>query len=89
MRFPSEARFRRTDFGSPTAARSLQCVAIGRNYAAHIKELGNATPTEPFFFLKPTSSYALSADGKVEIPQGITCHHEGTCRLQVSYRNES
>lgn len=59
----------------PPPAR--QCVAIGRNYAAHIKELNNATPTEPFFFLKPTSSYALSADGKVEIPQGITCHHEG------------
>ncbi|KAG0660816.1 hypothetical protein C6P46_004371 [Rhodotorula mucilaginosa] len=58
------------------ATRGKKCVAIGRNYAAHIKELNNATPTEPFFFLKPTSSYALSADGKVEIPQGITCHHE-------------
>ncbi|KIY46938.1 hypothetical protein FISHEDRAFT_75119 [Fistulina hepatica ATCC 64428] len=50
-------------------------VAIGRNYADHIKELKNAAPKEPFFFLKPTSSYVLSG-GKVEIPQGIVAHHE-------------
>ncbi|GAA6027021.1 hypothetical protein JCM8097_006046 [Rhodosporidiobolus ruineniae] len=58
------------------ATRGKKCVAIGRNYAAHIKELNNTTPTEPFFFLKPTSSYALSEDGKVEIPQGVAVHHE-------------
>jgi acylpyruvate hydrolase len=51
-------------------------VAIGRNYAAHAKELGNAAPKEPFFFLKPTSSY-LHSGGKVEIPRGIDAHHEG------------
>jgi len=51
-------------------------VAIGRNYAAHAKELGNKTPKEPFFFLKPTSSY-LPSGGKVEIPVGIVAHHEG------------
>lgn len=36
------------------AARKVIC--IGRNYAAHIKELNNAVPKNPFFFLKPTSS---------------------------------
>jgi len=50
-------------------------VAIGRNYAAHAKELSNAVPKEPFFFLKPTSSYLLSGS-KLEIPQGIIAHHE-------------
>ncbi|KAF9014192.1 hypothetical protein BDQ17DRAFT_1231191 [Cyathus striatus] len=50
-------------------------VAIGRNYAAHAKELNNAVPKEPFFFLKPTSSYLLSG-GKMEIPQGVLAHHE-------------
>ncbi|KIM48605.1 hypothetical protein M413DRAFT_437808 [Hebeloma cylindrosporum] len=50
-------------------------VAIGRNYAAHAKELNNAIPKEPFFFLKPTSSY-LASGGKLEIPQGIVAHHE-------------
>jgi len=31
-------------------------ICIGRNYAAHIKELNNPTPKQPFFFLKPSSS---------------------------------
>lgn len=56
--------------------RTYQIVAIGRNYAAHAKELGNKPPKEPFFFLKPTSSY-LESGNKVEIPKGIIAHHEG------------
>ncbi|ORY23998.1 putative mitochondrion protein [Naematelia encephala] len=51
-------------------------VAIGRNYADHAKELGNAIPKEPFFFLKPTSSYISPGDGPVEIPRGTIVHHE-------------
>lgn len=31
-------------------------VCVGRNYAAHAKELGNDVPTEPLIFLKPPSS---------------------------------
>ncbi|KAG2150690.1 uncharacterized protein EDB93DRAFT_1240224 [Suillus bovinus] len=50
-------------------------VAIGRNYSEHIKELNNAKTTEPFFFLKPTTSY-LPTGGKVEIPRGIIAHYE-------------
>lgn len=50
-------------------------VAIGRNYADHVKELKNTLPTEPFFFLKPTTSY-LPSGGIIEIPRGITAHHE-------------
>lgn len=42
-------------------------VAVGRNYAAHAKELGNAVPKEPVLFLKPTSSY-LQNGGTIEIP---------------------
>lgn len=51
-------------------------IAIGRNFAEHAKELNNAVPTEPFYFLKPTSSY-LPNGGKVEIPRGTVVHHEG------------
>ncbi|KAF5323952.1 hypothetical protein D9611_008222 [Ephemerocybe angulata] len=61
---------------SAFARTGKKIVAIGRNYAAHAKELGNAVPKEPFFFLKPTSSYVQNG-GKVEIPQGIIAHHEG------------
>lgn len=31
-------------------------VAVGRNYAAHAKELGNDVPAEPILFLKPPSA---------------------------------
>ncbi|KAG1756902.1 uncharacterized protein EDB91DRAFT_42027 [Suillus paluster] len=50
-------------------------VAIGRNYSEHIKELNNARTKEPFFFLKPTTSY-LPTGGQVEIPSGVVAHHE-------------
>ena len=36
-------------------------VCVGRNYAAHAKELGNDVPKEPLIFLKPPSS--LIRDG--------------------------
>eukprot|EP00262_Sarcandra_glabra_P020098 TRINITY_DN7900_c0_g1_i1.p1 TRINITY_DN7900_c0_g1~~TRINITY_DN7900_c0_g1_i1.p1 ORF type:complete len:294 (-),score=36.78 TRINITY_DN7900_c0_g1_i1:209-1090(-) len=45
-------------------------VAVGRNYAAHAKELGNAVPKEPVLFLKPTSSY-LQNGGTIEIPHPL------------------
>lgn len=50
--------------------------SIGRNYADHAKELGNAVPKEPFFFLKPTSSY-VDSPGTIEIPKGVKAHYEG------------
>ncbi|SHO78458.1 Similar to S.cerevisiae protein FMP41 (Putative protein of unknown function) [Malassezia sympodialis ATCC 42132] len=50
-------------------------VAIGRNFADHAKELNNAVPTEPFFFLKPTSSYIGSGQA-IEVPRGVVAHHE-------------
>lgn len=59
--------------------------SIGRNYADHAKELGNAVPKEPFFFLKPTSSY-VDSPGVVEIPQGVKCHYEGTFALLLAFR---
>ena len=50
--------------------------SIGRNFADHAKELNNAVPTEPFFFLKPTSSYIGNGDS-ILVPQGVEAHHEG------------
>lgn len=56
---------------------STKIVAVGRNYAAHAKELGNAVPKEPVLFLKPTSSY-LSNGGTIQIP-----HNEGSLHHEV------
>ncbi|MQM05243.1 hypothetical protein Taro_038051 [Colocasia esculenta] len=45
-------------------------IAVGRNYAAHAKELGNAVPKEPVLFMKPTSSY-LQNGGTIEVPHPL------------------
>ena len=34
----------------------MKIICIGRNYAKHAKELGNAVPTEPVYFMKPDSA---------------------------------
>lgn len=51
-----------------------------RNYKAHALELKNAVPKEPFFFLKPTTSYVQDG-GLVEIPTGVEVHHESESAL--------
>ena len=51
-------------------------VCIGRNYAEHIKELGNKTPEQPVIFMKPATAIVASG-GTVEIPAySNDCHHE-------------
>ncbi|KAF3571837.1 hypothetical protein F2Q69_00060028 [Brassica cretica] len=56
--------------------QGTKIVCVGRNYAAHAKELGNAVPKEPVIFLKPTSSY-LENGGTIEIPHPLeSLHHE-------------
>jgi 2-keto-4-pentenoate hydratase/2-oxohepta-3-ene-1,7-dioic acid hydratase in catechol pathway len=37
-------------------------VCVGRNYAAHAKELGNEVPKQPLLFLKPPSSLIRSGE---------------------------
>lgn len=55
-------------------ARKILC--IGRNYAAHIKELNSAKPQQPFFFLKPSSSVLKPNSGPLLVPKGVVAHHE-------------
>ena len=40
----------------------MKIICIGRNYAAHAKELGNEVPEEPVFFMKPDSSLLRNND---------------------------
>ncbi|CAI9274931.1 unnamed protein product [Lactuca saligna] len=59
-------------------------VAVGRNYAAHAKELGNAVPKEPVLFLKPTSSY-LENGGTIEVPHPLeSLDHEVELAVVIS-----
>ncbi len=52
----------RNEFRMATLNRPGKIVCIGRNYREHAKEMGNEVPTEPLFFLKPSSS--IIADGQ-------------------------
>ncbi|VVT56158.1 uncharacterized protein SAPINGB_P004869 [Magnusiomyces paraingens] len=59
------------------AKNTRKVMCIGRNYVDHIKELGNAPPSQPFFFLKPPSAILPSvAKEPILIPQGTTVHYE-------------
>lgn len=54
----------------------MKIVCIGRNYADHAAELGNAVPSEPLFFFKPESA-VLHKDHPFTIPEWTEdCHYE-------------
>jgi len=50
--------------------------AVGRNYADHAKELGNAVPTQPLIFLKAGSSASIGASSFLLHAGAIEIHHE-------------
>jgi len=62
--------------GSGERIRVGKILAVGRNYADHVREMGNAPNVPPVLFLKPPS--ALVADGgAVVIPSDAgQVHHE-------------
>ena len=51
-------------------------VCIGRNYAAHARELGNEVPEAPVVFLKPSTSLVASGGAIVLPPESSDVHHE-------------
>jgi 2-keto-4-pentenoate hydratase/2-oxohepta-3-ene-1,7-dioic acid hydratase in catechol pathway len=60
-----------------TISRPGKVIAVGRNYAAHARELGNAPTAAPFFFLK-ASSTAIGTQEPIVIPFDVEgeVHHE-------------
>ncbi|RDA90132.1 hypothetical protein CP533_0750 [Ophiocordyceps camponoti-saundersi (nom. inval.)] len=66
--------------------RAGKVVCIGRNYADHISELRNATPRQPFFFLKPPSSILLPGQGPCVRPRGVQMHFEVELGLVMGKR---
>lgn len=61
-------------------------VCVGRNYAAHARELGNEVPEAPILFLKPSTAMAPLAEA-FSIPAGRgECHHETEITLLIGKR---
>lgn len=61
-------------------------LCIGRNYADHIKELGNETPERPVIFTKPASS-VIGEGEEIVIPAfSADCHHEAELAILIGAR---
>jgi 2-keto-4-pentenoate hydratase/2-oxohepta-3-ene-1,7-dioic acid hydratase in catechol pathway len=62
-------------------------VCIGRNYAAHARELGNEVDAEPTLFLKPPSTLIASGEPIVR-PRAFSevVHHEGELGVVIGKR---
>ena len=53
-----------------------KAVCVGRNYAAHAKELNNPIPTEPVLFIKPNTAFVALGE-QLSIPTQLgECHIE-------------
>lgn len=72
-------------------SRPSKIVCVGRSYADHARELGNAVPTSPVLFMKPPSAL-------IDIEQGIDwnrslgqCHYECELSLRIdqTLKNET
>ncbi|HEX4445942.1 MAG TPA: fumarylacetoacetate hydrolase family protein [Polyangiaceae bacterium] len=66
--------------------RPSKIVCIGRNYAAHARELGHEVPSEPLLFLKPPSAL-LGPGGTVVVPpESARVEHEAELAVVIGRR---
>lgn len=56
--------------------RSVKVICIGRNYREHAREMGNDVPSEPVFFLKPTTACLYPGQVIRMKPHLGEIHHE-------------
>ncbi|NLR74125.1 fumarylacetoacetate hydrolase family protein [Leeia aquatica] len=69
------------DDGHAHPVRNIFC--IGRNYAAHVAELGNTSFGEPVVFMKPSHAL-LHAPGPIRLPaHSQDIHHEAELVLYI------
>ena len=67
----------------------MKLICIGRNYADHASELGNAVPAEPLFFLKPDSA-VLPHRHPFYIPAWTQeVHHEVELLVRITRNGKS
>jgi len=66
--------------------RPSKVVCVGRNYAAHAKELGNALPERPLIFLKPPSAVIGDGDTIILPPDSKQVEHEAEIGIVIGLR---
>lgn len=60
-------------------------ICVGRNYADHARELGNAIPDSPVLFMKPPSSLRTLEQGIVWNEALGECHFECELCIQIAH----
>ena len=73
----------------PLASRPSKILCVGRNYAAHAKELGNELPPEPLIFYKPPSSVIGDGDEIVIPPWAGRIEFEGEIAVVIGKPGKS
>jgi 2-keto-4-pentenoate hydratase/2-oxohepta-3-ene-1,7-dioic acid hydratase in catechol pathway len=66
--------------------KPTKIVCVGRNYAAHARELGNDVPERPLLFLKPPSALIGNGDPIVLPPDSARVEHEGEIGVLIGKR---
>jgi 2-keto-4-pentenoate hydratase/2-oxohepta-3-ene-1,7-dioic acid hydratase in catechol pathway len=66
--------------------RPSKIVCVGRNYAAHAKELGNEVPKEPLLFFKPPSSVIGPGEAVVLPKEAERIEHEAELGVVIGRR---
>lgn len=79
-----EIQWSAADLRAPVRPSKIVC--IGRNYAAHAKELGNEPPKEPLLFLKAPSSIAGPGDAIVLPKESERVEHEAELGVVIGRR---
>jgi len=73
---PEGPRLRLSEVTLLAPVQPSKVVAVGRNYAAHAKELGQEVPREPLLFLKPSTA-VIGPMEEIRLPeQSQEVHHE-------------
>ncbi len=66
--------------------RPGKIVCIGRNYIEHAKELGNEVPSDPLFFLKPSTSVIGDGESIILPVQSERVEFEGEIGIVIGAR---
>ena len=80
----SSSPYVETDLACPIVPTKIVC--IGRNYAAHARELGHEAPKEPLLFLKPPSSLIGPGEGIILPRDSARVEHEAELGVVIGTR---